>query len=77
MTYAIEGRHCELLRVELAAGERVIAEVGTLVYLRWAVEWHVVFPGRWVRRRVSPSHNSLYALPPPTRPQLACWTVVY
>ena len=46
MTYAIEGRHCELLRVELADGERVIAEVGTLVYLRGAVEWHVVFPGR-------------------------------
>ena len=45
MTYAIEGRHCELLRVELADGERVIAEVGMLVYLRGAVEWHVVFPG--------------------------------
>ena len=50
MTYAIEGRHCELLRVELADGERVIAEVGTLVYLRGVVEWHVVFPGRGRRR---------------------------
>ena len=46
MTSAIEGRNCELLRVELADGEGVIAEVGKLVYLRGAVEWNVVLPGR-------------------------------
>ena len=55
MTYAIEGRHCELLRVELADGERVIADVGTLVYLRGAVEWHVVFPGRGRRPPLVPA----------------------
>ena len=34
MHYLIEGRHCELLRVELDSGEAVIAEVGKMVYMR-------------------------------------------
>ena len=41
MTYVIEGRNGERLRVELADGEGVIAEVGKFVYLRGAVEWNV------------------------------------
>ena len=53
MTYAIEGRNCELLRVELADGEGVIAEVGKLVYLRGAVEWNVVLPGRGFAGKVA------------------------
>ena len=52
MTYVSEGRNCELLRVELADGEGVIAEVGKLFYLRGAVEWNVVLPGltKWILR---------------------------
>ena len=46
MTHVIEGWNCERLRVELAAGEGVNADVGKLVYLRAAVEWNVVMPGR-------------------------------
>ena len=34
MHYLIEGRNCELLRVELDSGEAVIAEVGKMVYMR-------------------------------------------
>ena len=34
MHYLIEGRNCELLRVELDSGEAVIAEVGKMVYIR-------------------------------------------
>ena len=48
MYYAIEWRICERLRVELADGEGVIADVGTLVYRHGAVEWNVVLPGRGV-----------------------------
>ena len=47
------GRNCELLRVELADGECVIAEVGKLVYLRGAVEWNVVLPGRGFAGKVA------------------------
>ena len=39
MTYAIEGRHCELLRVERADGEGVIAEVWKFVAGFGALGW--------------------------------------
>ena len=45
MQYRIEGRHCELLRVELNAGEGVLAEVGKLIFMREGVTWNVVIPG--------------------------------
>ena len=45
MQYRIEGRHCELLRVELHAGEGVLAEVGKLIFMREGVTWNVVIPG--------------------------------
>ena len=45
MQYRIEGRHCELLRVELNAGEGVLAEVGKLIFMREGVTWNVVLPG--------------------------------
>ncbi len=37
MDYEIQGRNCELLRVERGSTAAVMAEVGTLVYLRVAV----------------------------------------
>ena len=53
MTYAIEGRNGEL-----ADGEGVIADVGQLVYLRGAVEWNVVLPGRGFAGKVAaPRHQ--------------------
>ena len=45
MRYRIEGRNCELLRVELHAGEGVLAEVGKLIFMREGVTWNVVIPG--------------------------------
>ena len=39
MTYAIEGRHCELLRVERAGSEGVIAEAGKRVAGFGALGW--------------------------------------
>ncbi len=37
MDYEIQGRNCELLRVERGSTAAVMAEVGKLVYLRVAV----------------------------------------
>ena len=37
MDYEIQGLNCELLRVERGSTAAVMAEVGTLVYLRVAV----------------------------------------
>ena len=53
MQYSIEGRHCELLRVELHDGEGVLAEVGTLIFMRGAVTWNVVLPGRGVAGKIA------------------------
>ena len=46
MRHTIEGLHGPLLCIELEAIEAVIADVGTLVYLRGAVEWNVVVPDK-------------------------------
>ena len=53
MRHTIKGQHSALLRVELEASEAVIAEVGTLVYLRGAVAWHVVVPGDGILAKVA------------------------
>ena len=39
MCYEIQRGICDLLLVELEAGEAVIAEVGKMIYTRGAVEW--------------------------------------
>ena len=44
MRYEIQRGICDLLRVELEAGEAVIAEVGTFLFARDAVEWDVTLP---------------------------------
>ena len=41
MRYTIARWICDLLRVELNRDEAVIAEVGKLVYIPWAVERNV------------------------------------
>ena len=48
MNYEIQGRNCELLRVELNESEAVTTEVGKLVYTCGRVEWNVVLPGRGI-----------------------------
>ena len=52
MQYSIEGRNCELLRVELHDTEGVLAEVGKLIFMRGAVTWNVVLPGRGVAGKI-------------------------
>ena len=39
MCYEVQRVICDLLLVELEAGEAVIAEVGKTIYTRGAVEW--------------------------------------
>ena len=41
MRYEIQRGICDLLRVELEAGEAVVAEVGKFIFARGAVEWDV------------------------------------
>ena len=53
MQYSIEGRNCELLRVELNDTEGVLAEVGTLIFMRGEVTWNVVLPGRGVAGKIA------------------------
>ena len=48
MQYSIDGRNCELLRVELHDTEGVLAEGGKLIFMRGEVTWNVVLPGRGV-----------------------------
>ena len=53
MQYSIDGRNCELLRVELNDTEGVLAEVGTLIFMRGEVTWNVVLPGRGVAGKIA------------------------
>ena len=46
MRYEIQRGICDLLRVELEAGEAVNADVSKFLFARGAVEWDVTLPGR-------------------------------
>ena len=41
MRYEIQRGICDLLRVELEAGEAVVAKIGKFIFARGAVEWDV------------------------------------
>ena len=53
MRYEIQRGNCDLLRVELEAGEAVIAEVGKFLLARGAGEWDVTLPGRGFAGKVA------------------------
>ena len=45
MHYSLDVGICDLLRVELDAGESIVAEVGKLIFARGGIVWDVAFPG--------------------------------